>query len=406
MGVPKNAARKVGATTARISPPHVLTTVSTESTSFSMRATRDIAYDVIQLTSHVFDVNQPALAALVGRRPLLIAFDEAVYALFGSTIRAYAREHLNVFTTVTLKAGESHKHFDQVERVCEAAIAAGLPRNGVMIGVGGGVVLDIVGMAAALYRRGVAFVRIPTTLLGMIDVAVGIKQAVNFGNRKNLLGTFYPPLGVVNDPTFLRTATRRDLACGVAEIIKIGMVADRKLFCLLEQYLIPLMESRFQKPANVAREILERSQFAMMRELAPNLYEDDLKRAVDFGHSFSPTFELRSDYRLAHGEAVAIDMLLSTAIAAHRGICDSSLFDRLIALYNSAGLAIIDEICTLQLLTEALVDVKGHRGGNLNFPIPDEIGTCAFLQHVDANDCRVALNAVNLADSDFLAASS
>ncbi|MGB8908318.1 MAG: iron-containing alcohol dehydrogenase [Candidatus Cybelea sp.] len=359
-----------------------------------MNVSRDIAYDVTQLTSHVFDTDVTALADLVGRRPLLIAFDEVVYVLYGATIRAYLERHLNVFSTVILKAGEANKNFYQVERVCEAAIAAGLPRNGVMIGVGGGVVLDIVGMAAALYRRGVDFVRIPTTLIGMIDVAVGIKQAVNFGKRKNILGTFYPPIGVLNDPTFLQTSSRGDLAGGVAEMIKIGLIADRVLFCLLEQYLERLIESSFQKPPAVAREILERSQLAMMTQLAANLYEDDLKRAVDFGHSFSPTLELRSDYRVKRGEAVAIDMLLSTAIAVHRGICERTLFDRLIALYETAGLAIIDDSCTVPLLVEALVDVKGQRGGHLNFPVPAGLGACTFLQHVDANDCRVALNAV------------
>ena len=372
----------------------VSTSVLPESTTFSMHVRRDVRYSVTQLTSHVFDLEMPALAELVGRRPLLIAFDEVVDALYGITIRAYVQQHLNPFSTIVLRGGESNKRFDEVERVCDAAIASGLPRNGVMVAVGGGVVLDIVGMAAALYRRGVAFVRIPTTLLGMVDVAVGIKQAVNFGNKKNVLGTFYPPIGVLNDPTFLSTSSRRDLACGVAEIIKIGLVADPLLFGLLERYLEPLLESSFQRPSEIAREVLERSQFTMMTELAPNLYEDDLKRAVDFGHSFSPTIELRSDYRLAHGEAVAIDMLLSTAIAAHRGICASSLFDRLIVLYDAAGLAIEDDLCTLPLLMEALVDVKGHRGGNLNFPVPNGIGTCTFLQHVDATDCRVALDAV------------
>lgn len=372
----------------------VQTSVSDRSTSFLMDVSRDIAYDVTQLTSHVFDTDVTALAELVGRRPLLLAFDEVVYVLYGATIRAYLERHLNVFSTVILKAGEANKNFYQVERVCEAAISAGLPRNGVVIGVGGGVVLDIAGMAAALYRRGVDFVRIPTTLLGMIDVAVGIKQAVNFGNRKNVLGTFYPPIGVLNDPTFLQTVAHRDLASGVAEMIKLGLIADRVLFCLLEQYLERLIESSFQKPAPVAREILERSQFAMMTQLAPNLYEDDLKRAVDFGHSFSPALELRSDYRVTRGEAVAIDMLLSTAIAVHRGSCDRSLFDRLIALYETAGLAIADDLCTVPVLVEALVDVKGQRGGQLNFPIPAGLGACAFLQDVDANDCRVALTAV------------
>lgn len=128
---------------------------------------------------------------------------------------------------------------------------------------------------------------------------------------------------------------------------------------------------------------------------------------MDFGHSFSPTLELRSDYRLTHGEAVALDMSLSTAIAVQRGICGQSLFDRLIALYEAVGLPITDDLCTGPLLMEALVDVKGHRGGELNFPVPAGLGACAFLQHVDANDCRVALNAVmRRAHPSVLAASS
>jgi 2-epi-5-epi-valiolone synthase len=371
-----------------------------------MHVRRDVSYVVTQLTSHVFDLEVTALRDLVGPRPLLIGVDEAVDVLYGAKLRSYAQRHLNTLSIIALRGGESNKGLDQVERICNAAIVAGLPRNGVMIGVGGGVVLDMVGMAAALYRRGVAFVRIPTTLLGMIDVAVGIKQAVNFRKRKNILGTFYPPLGVLNDPTFLRTSSRHDLACGAAEAIKLGVVADRDLFFLLERHLKGLLDSSFQAPLGIAREILERSQVAMMEELAPNLYEDNLRRAVDFGHSFSPTLELRSDYRLQHGEAVAIDMLLSTAIAVHRGICPSSLFDRLIALYNVAGLATIDDLCTLNVLIEALVDVKGHRGGHLNFPIPSGIGTCAFLQHVDVNDCRVALNAVARSDSSNTFAAS
>jgi 3-dehydroquinate synthase len=370
-----------------------------------MRVVREVSYDVALLTRHVFDVDETALARLVGRRPVLIGIDERVDALYGVALRGYARRHLNALRIVVLKGGESNKNLDQVERICEVAIAAGLPRNGIMLAIGGGVVLDTVGTAAALYRRGVAFVRVPTTLLGMIDVAVGIKQAVNFGKRKNLLGTFYSPLGVLNDSTFLRTSSRRDLACGIAESIKIGLVADRKLFLLIERHLQRLLETSFQGPPAIAREVLERSQAAMMAELAPNLYEDNLERAVDFGHSFSPTLELQSNYKLHHGEAVAIDMLLSTAIAVHRGLCPAALFDRLIALYQIAGLPVTNELCTVNLLMEALVDAKGHRGGCLNFPIPDGIGTCTFLQHVDANDCRVALGAITrAAGADMLAA--
>jgi 2-epi-5-epi-valiolone synthase len=385
----------------------IVKSAASGSTVMSMRVAREISYDVTQLVEPVFDARTLALSALVQRRPVLFGIDEAVDVLYGESLRSYAGQHLNAVSIVTLKGSESYKNLGQVESVCDAAISAGLPRNGVMIGVGGGVVLDIVGMAAALYRRGVSFVRIPTTLLGMIDVAVGIKQAVNFGNKKNVLGTFYPPLAVLNDATFLRTVSRRDLVCGVAEMIKIGLIADRDLFCLLERHLEGLLDTSFQAPSAISREILVRSQVAMMAELAPNLYEDNLKRAVDFGHSFSPTLELRSNFSLRHGEAVAIDMLLATAIAVHRGICPASLFDRLIAMYNVADLMIPNDLCTPELLMEALVDTKTHRGGHLNFPVPSGVGNCAFLQRVSASDLRAALNAiVRAGDSSLLAATS
>jgi 3-dehydroquinate synthase len=373
---------------------HVRTSVSDAATSLSMHATREVAYTVTQLTSPVFDAQTTAFADLVGRHPLLLAVDERIDALYGAQLRAYAARYLNVFGIITLKAGESNKDLRQVERVCRAAIAAGLPRDGVIAGVGGGVVLDIAGTAAALYRRGVAFVRIPTTLLGMVDVAVGIKQGVNFSRHKNLLGTFYPPLGVLNDAAFLRTAPPRELACGVAEIIKIAVAADAELFELLEDHLEELLRSSFQSPSAIAREVLDRSAAAMMVELAPNLYEDNLKRAVDFGHSFSPTLEICSNYRLQHGEAVAIDMLLSTAIAVRRRLCPVSLLERMAALYDVAGLRATDDSCTVKLLTEALDEVKAHRGGQLNFPIPVAVGKCGFLQRVEADECRAALAAV------------
>ncbi len=373
---------------------HVRTSISNEATSLSMHAMREVAYTVTQVTSPVFDATTTAFADLVGRRPLLLAADECIDELYGTQLRAYAARYLNVFGIITLRAGEANKDLRQVERVCRAAIAAGLPRDGVIAGVGGGVVLDIAGTAAALYRRGVGFVRIPTTLLGMVDVAVGIKQGVNFSRHKNLLGTFYPPLGVLNDPAFLRTSPPRELACGVAEIIKIAIAADAELFELLEEHLEELMRSSFQTPSAIAREVLDRSAAAMMVELAPNLYEDNLKRAVDFGHSFSPTLEIRSSYRLQHGEAVAIDMLLSTAIAVRRGLCPASLLERMAALYDIAGLRATDDSCTVKLLTEALDEVKAHRGGRLNFPIPLAVGNCGFLQRVNADECRAALAAV------------
>lgn len=385
----------VRAIRARASSPGVWVDPLSESDAFAMRTTRDISYSVVQLQRAVYDDNEPTLSQLLEGRPALFAVDTAVDALYGDGLRRYIENDVHAVGYVTLDGGEANKSSEQVERIQRACIDAHLPRNGVIVGVGGGVVLDIAGMAAAQYRRGVSYVRVATTFLAMIDVAVGIKHGVNLAGKKNIVGTFYPPTAAINDPLFLRTNSPRQLACGVAEAIKIALVADPRLFHLLEEHLRALLETGFQAPAPAAREILKRAQIAMMVELAPNLFETDLKRAVDFGHSISPLLEAESNYTIAHGEAVAIDMLFCTAIAVRRGLCARSLFDRLLRVYGLCGLPVTDERCTVAFVRRALSDVTAHRGGNLNLLVPIEPGRYEFLQQVSDGDVRFAIDALN-----------
>lgn len=362
--------------------------------AFAMRTMRRISYSVVQLDRPVYDCDESALASFIGRRPVLFAVDANVDAIYGNRIRRYADEHVDVAAYVTVESGEETKSLEQVERLVRASIEAHLPRHGIIVGVGGGVVLDIAGMAAALYRRGISYIRVATTFLAMIDVAVGIKHGVNFAGRKNIIGTFYPPMAAINDPLFLRTNSRRQLGCGVAEAIKIALVADRRLFDLLEEHLSSLVETHFAAPPTYAREILNRAQIAMMNELAPNLFESDLKRAADFGHSFSPQIEAESNHALVHGEAVAIDMLLCVALGVRRGLCPASLFERLVRMYAIAGLPMNDARCTVAFLRRALTDVTAHRGGNLNLLIPKEPGSYEYLQEVSDLDLQFAVDAV------------
>jgi 3-dehydroquinate synthase len=135
----------------------------------------------------------------------------------------------------------------------------------------------------------------------------------------------------------------------------------------------------------------------MMHELRPNLFESDLKRAVDFGHSISPTLEAGTDYRLQHGEAVAIDMLFATAIGVHRELCPPALFDRLVTLYRVVGLPLRDDFCTGDFAMDALADVREHRGGHLNFLIPTGIGTYTYVQEISTDECERALEMMEYA---------
>lgn len=365
-----------------------------------MSVTRTIEYEVRHPERRAFDLEERELADLIGSRQALLIVDERIRQRYGAKIEAYARERLDALGIRYIDGSEGEKTLDAAAALCAAAAQAGLPRDGVLVGVGGGVVLDVTGFAAAMYRRGIPYVRVPTTLVGLIDVSVGIKHGVNFAGKKNLLGAFYPPLGSINDKSFLATLPRRHIACGLAEIAKIGLACDAKLFSLIERFGATLLESGFRTPAEIADEVLLRAECAMMKELAPNLFETTLRRPADFGHTFSPMLEVASDYALAHGEAVALDMLVSTALAVARGICDPCVLARLLAFYRSVGLPAAHPLLTPALLCRAIVETRAHRGGHLNLVVPAAVGATAFIQAVEADELGCAIASLAMPSSE------
>lgn len=359
--------------------------------TLGVRATRDVEYHIGHVDRPVFDLDEPALAQLVGSRPAMLFVDRNVGETYGGEIAAYAARHLNCLSISSVEGMEEAKTWAQVEDVCARIVDVGLRRDGVIVAVGGGTTLDVTGLAASLYRRGVRFVRIPTTLIGMVDVCVGIKQGANFASKKNVVGAFHAPFGGINDLRFLKTLPRRYLASGVSEIIKMALIRDPFLFELLEAHAERLVSSHFQTPSRTAEQVVVRAELAMMAELQPNLYEQDLRRFVDFGHSFSPWLEKASDFSIHHGEAVGLDMMMCTAIAVRRGRCADSVLHRLARLYRAAGIPISHPISAAEPLVASLEDVRLHRGGDLNLVVPTAVGAPEFVQEIDVDELTVAL---------------
>jgi 3-dehydroquinate synthetase len=354
--------------------------------TFSLITERHVSYEVKNVSRHIFDLDDMTLAALLDGRDTLAVVDRTISDRYDAALSAYAARHINLVGELVIDATEVGKSWPLVERVCEEAIRRGLGREGVIMAVGGGITLDIAGMAASIFRRGIRYVRVPTTLVGMIDAGVGIKQGVNFASKKNLLGSFYAPFGCISDHSFLQTLPRRHLACGVSEMIKIALICDRRLFEILESNAAELLESHFQEPRAAADESILRAQLSMMQQLQSNLFEHDLRRWVDFGHTFSPTLELASRHGFAHGEAVALDMALATAIAVRQSVCDRSVLERMVNLYHAAHLPVYDALCSSDVLEPGLGDIRLHRGGSLNFVVPTDVGTGIFLQEIDGSD--------------------
>ncbi|GHG62021.1 sedoheptulose 7-phosphate cyclase [Streptomyces griseocarneus] len=359
--------------------------------SWTVSTAKPVRYEV-GFTPDVLDPRNPALAGagVPGDGPApprrLLVVETTVDELYGDRVRAYGAARGLEYEIHVLTAHERLKTMDAVFSVVEAMDRFGIARRSEpVVALGGGVLLDVVGLACSLYRRSTPFVRVPTTLVGLVDAGVGAKTGVNFGPHKNRLGTYHPAAQTLLDPRFLATLDRRHLSNGMAEILKIALIKDRDLFALLETHGGRLVGEHFQggrRLGPVVREVLGRSVHGMLEELQGNLWESELERVVDYGHSFSPTLEMRALPELLHGEAVCLDMALTTVIAERRGLVRPAERRRILDVMRGLGLPVWHRLCEPGVLGEALADTVRHRDGSQRLPLPAGIGDAVFVDDV------------------------
>jgi 3-dehydroquinate synthase len=261
-------------------------------------------------------------------------------------------------------------------------------RDEPIIAIGGGVLTDIAGFVASSYRRGIPHIKVPTTLMGYVDASVGIKAGVNFNNHKNRLGSFEPPKKVLLDRNFLKTLPERHILNGMCEMIKLAVIKDPTLFELLELHGRTCIASRFQDETSAS--LLDRSVGDMLEELQPNLFEDELARKVDFGHTFSYGLETHDDAHLLHGEAVLLDIVLSSILANDRNLLPGRELDRLFDLVFKLGFSLNNELITPELLWHTLEERTYHRNGFLRVPLPEGLGQCTFVNDIKFGEIQSA----------------
>ncbi|MEV7186861.1 sedoheptulose 7-phosphate cyclase [Kitasatospora sp. NPDC093102] len=361
---------------------------------FTLLAPEGTSYRV-DITDGVFAPENSLLAGYCEGRRVVAFLGPTVDRHYGQQLRRYLNSFLTQgsWSVVRLPGGEQHKTMASVEEICAQAKAAGLDRRGVMLAVGGGVTCDLVGFAAAIFCRGVRYIKVNTTLVGQVDVGVGVKTGVNALGTKNMLGAYHPAHASINDPAFLKTLTERQIRCGLGEIAKMAIIKDARLFRALEEhpevFRRPCPEpSRLSGPDGVRRGledyVLRTAMALMLEELCPNLREHDLARLVDFGHTFGPAIETASGYRIAHGESVAIDMALSAHLARELGLIGAEDCERITRLIVDLGLPVHDpQTCTPELMDRALRASWERRGRRLHLVVPDGIGSAVFVDDLE-----------------------
>ena len=379
---------------------HMRFITNTSSSNWQIRAQREVEYKV-RLTRALLNPANITLAAacgLDGKKcgKRLVVIDDEVYTLYKGQLDIYFSAWNLAPIWHIISGGESAKVIEPVLNVADAMIKAGLlRRTEAVIAIGGGVSLDIVGFAASLYRRGIPYIRIPTTLIGQIDAGIGIKTGINYGHHKNRLGSYFAPTEALIDPTFLCTLDERHISNGISEIIKMALIKDNRLFQLVEKNADILNAQALSSNNTEVEEILSRAIDGMLEELEPNLWEGNLERSVDYGHTFSPTLELCAEPELLHGEAVAIDIALSIVLELHRGLLTFEDSCRALDLMIRVGLPIKHLNFTLDLIEAALDDTIKHRDGLQRVPLTDGIGKVTFVNDLSKSELHVALAYIN-----------
>ena len=292
---------------------------------------------------------------------------------------------------VVLEAGEDRKTLASISLIHDAAFAQRLERSSLMVALGGGVVGDMTGFAAATWLRGIGVVQVPTTLLAMVDASIGGKTGVNHPGGKNLIGAFHQPQLVLIDPDSLATLPEREFRAGMAEVIKYGVIGDAELFRELEAAGERLASMR-TLPAPLLQRILERSAAAKARVVAADEREGGLRAILNYGHTLGHVVETLCGYgTYLHGEAVAIGMVAAGELALELGLWNAEDQARQRAVIAAAGLPgrwpELDNAAVL----ECLQGDKKVRDGCVRFVLPTSLGSVEIRSDVSGEQVVAAL---------------
>ncbi len=363
----------------------------TEEPAVTMRrvdvALGDRSYPV--LVDHGLLSNASAWSALLPTRgPVLVVTNEVVARWYLAPLLGCLRERA---TVLVLPDGEAEKSLGNLERVFVALADARLTRDGTVIALGGGVIGDLAGFAAACWMRGVRFVQVPTTLLAMVDSAVGGKTGVNLPQGKNLIGAFHQPSLVVADLATLDTLPDRELRAGCAEIVKYGAIGDPDFFAWLEANAGAIVARDGAALAHaVAKSVAYKA-----RVVANDERESGERALLNFGHTFGHALEKVTGFgALLHGEAVAIGMLQAARLSTALGLADDAHRTRLERLLLSFGLPIAPPPgVDVDALLGAMALDKKAEGGTLRFVLWRGIGRALVVEAVSREAVIAALEA-------------
>lgn len=333
----------------------------------------------------------PMMAQLKLGKQVLLVSNAAILRRYGES--AIASLEAAGFTVAThlFPPGERYKTLASIQKLYDTALEHRLERSSTMVALGGGVVGDMTGFAAATWLRGVNFVQVPTSLLAMIDASIGGKTGVNHPRGKNLIGAFYQPKLVLIDPNVLQTLPTREFRAGMAEVIKYGIIWDADLFSKLEAS--PRLDQLRYLDPGLLQTIITRSCQAKADVVGQDEKEAGLRAILNYGHTIGHAVESLTGYRLVnHGEAVAIGMVAAGQLAVEMGLWSVECQARQLGSIQKANLPTqIPSFLDLDAIADTLSTDKKVQAGQVRFILPKDIGEVIISDRVSRDTLKQVL---------------
>jgi len=328
------------------------------------------------------------LAGLGLGKKMALVTNPTVKKLYGQRVVDSMKAAGFLVMSIEVPDGEQYKNLDWANSIYTALLVNSFDRKSPLVALGGGVIGDLTGFAAATFMRGIPFVQVPTTLLAMVDSSVGGKTGVNHAMGKNMIGAFYQPKKVLMDLSVLKTLPKEEFLSGMAEVIKYGVIWDETFFDYLEMNRTKILAL----DSEALSHIITRSCEIKADVVSKDEREGGIRAILNFGHTVGHAIETAENYTMRHGEAVAIGMVYAARLAQKTGICDAAVPDRVEALIRAYGLPTdLSRLSRKPAVTELMdtmqVDKKAE-GGKVKFVLPKKIGEVAVTKEWDEQHLR------------------
>ena len=343
----------------------------------------------IYIGSGVIGQTELFLPHLVQPKIAVVTNEVVAPILLSNFVKGLRGEGIQV-TEIVLPDGEQHKNWQTLNRVFDSLIKGNCERSTTLVALGGGVIGDMTGFAAACYQRGTPFFQVPTTLLSQVDSSVGGKTAINHPSGKNMIGAFYQPKLVLADPDTLESLSERELRSGLAEVIKYGLIRDLPMLEWLERHLDDLLRRD--------RDALEKAVFHSCRNKAEIVSSDEreqgMRALLNFGHTFGHAIEAGMGYgNWSHGEAVAAGSMMAIELSHMLGWLDKCDVERAEALFSRAGLPTVGPALGVHRYLELMQHDKKVQNGVLRLVLLEKLGSAVVSDRASLAEIERAINA-------------